>query len=201
MAPSLVGGPQDCNGSWSPQFIIDLLCFCICFLSSCVFFVCFFMISRCRNFRMFLVIPGRHQVCVLFFPFKCLEGVLLRTTAPITLKLCRHVSQPFDVDVLLFLQHVATHSHSHPLAISNFIWADPPLECQMKSTHFSTQIRCSHWIPKSQAQCINFFHILALSRSFAPNFFFCRTDCCIVNETPEDPGCRLELESLGRHVG
>lgn len=42
-----------------------------------------------------------------------------------------------------FLQHVATHSHSHPLAISNFIWAGSP--GMPNEIHiFFFQIRCSH---------------------------------------------------------
>lgn len=104
---------------------------------------------------------------------------------------------------LLFLQHVATHSHSHPLAISNSIWANPPLECQMKSTHFSTQIRCSHWIPRAKHNISIFFTCsLSLARSLAPNFLFCVEETAASwNETPEEPGWRLELEPLGWHVG
>lgn len=59
VAPSLVGGPQDCDGSWSPQFIIYLLGFCI--LLSCGVSFLFHDLSL-SEFRMSLVIPGRHQV-------------------------------------------------------------------------------------------------------------------------------------------
>lgn len=62
-------------------------------------FVSVFMISRCWNFSDVLGDP--RQTSSSFFS-KYLEVVLLKMTAPITQKLCRHVSQPFDVDVLLF---------------------------------------------------------------------------------------------------
>lgn len=54
--------------------------------------------------------------------------------------------------------------------------------------------------PTSQAQWIKFL-TLSLSLALSLLIFLCWTECCIVNKTPEYPRCRLELESLGWHVG
>lgn len=97
-----------------------------------------------------------------------------------------------------FLQHVAIHSHSHPLAISNFIWAGSPGMPNEIHTFLSDMMQ--PWIPRAKHNVYRISHTLALSRSFAPNFL-CWTECCIVNKTPEYARCLLELESLGWHVG
>lgn len=115
---------------------------------------------------MSLVLPGQTSEFFLL----SFEVVFPKATAPITQKLCRHVSQRIRCRCfLLFLQHVATHSHSHPLAISNFIWAGSPGMPNEIHTFFS-QIRCSHGShePSTMDQIS---HTLALSRSFSPNFF------------------------------
>lgn len=123
------------------------------------FKISWFLIFGCPWFS-----PGRHQVF-----FVVIWSSFPKTTAPITQKLCRHVSQRIRCRCFAFFQHVATHSHSHPLAISNFIWAGSPGMPNEIHTFFS-QIRCSHGSHEPSTMD-RISHILALSRSFSPNFF------------------------------
>lgn len=137
----------------SSQFIISYFHFCILLYT-----------SRSLDF-LFLNVLGSPWADIEFFVV--ILSSFLKTTAPITQTLCPHVTQRIRCRCFAFLQHVATHSHSHPLAISNFIWAGSP--GMPNEIHiFFSQIRCSHGSHEPSTMD-RISHTRSFSRSFSLN--------------------------------
>lgn len=87
VAPRRAGGPQNCDGSWFIS-VYNHSCTCFCILLCCnIVKNSWFLIFGCPWFSL-----GRHQVC-FFVVVVVIWSSFPKTTAPITQKLCRHVSQ------------------------------------------------------------------------------------------------------------
>lgn len=183
VAPSLVGGPQNCVGFWFISVHNQLFSF--------LHFVVIFQDLLISYFWMSLVLPGQTSSFVVIW------SSFPKTTAPITQKLCQHVSQHIRCRCFAF----STCSHSFSLAPTRhlklhlgwFLWN------AKWNPHIFLSDKMQLWIPRAKHNGSNFSHSLSLALSLL--ICLCWTECCIVNKTPEYPRWRLELESLGWHVG
>lgn len=95
----------------------------------------------------------------------------------------------------------ATCSHSFSFAPTRRLklHLEPrPPERQMKSTHFSSQIRCSHGSHEPSTMDLILSHSFALSLLI---FFYVEQSAASQTKLQSTPRCLLELESFGWHVG